>query len=47
MSKYTILKNYEQILMMEKDVLGDGETDNIQLNYLDKCLFGDDFLGVS
>ena len=45
-SKYTILKNYEQILMMIEDILGDGETDNVQLYNLGKCLFGNNFLNV-
>ena len=43
-SKYNILKSYEKILMMVEDILGDKETDNIQLYNLGKHLFGDIFL---
>ena len=47
--KYKILKEYEITLMHIIDLLGDGETNNLQLNKLGKLgkhLFGDRFIGV-
>ena len=46
MNKYNILKEYETNLMYIMDYLGNGETDNIQLNKLGVYLFGDKFIGV-
>ena len=40
MSKYQILKSYEKILMSIEDIIGSGETTNIQLDTLGKHLFG-------
>ena len=34
MTKYQILKNYEHVLMITEDILGDGITDNVQLSKL-------------
>ena len=45
-NKYKIVKEYEINLMHIIDLLGDGETNNLQLNKLDKHLFGDRFIGV-
>ena len=46
MSKYQILKTYEQSLMKIEDLLGSGITDNLQLTNLGMMLFGDDYLGT-
>ena len=46
MSKYSILKNYEQILMMIEDILGSGVTTNVQLTKLGRMITGMDFLGA-
>ena len=46
MSKYTILKTYEQTLMMVEDILGDGITKNTQLDKLGFIIFGPDYLGT-
>ena len=40
MSKYTILTFYENVLMYIEDLLGSGQTDNIQLDKLGFYLFG-------
>ena len=46
-NKYTILKKYETNLMHIVDLLGNGETDNLQLNKLGIYLFRDKkFIGV-
>ena len=39
MSQYNILKEYEINLMNIMNILGSGETDNIQLTKLGKSLF--------
>ena len=39
MSKYQILKEYETNLMNIIDILGDGSTDNIELNKFGEYLF--------
>ena len=44
--KFKILKEYETNLMHVIDLLGDGETNNLQLNKLGKHLFGNRFIGV-
>ena len=46
MSKYQILKDYEQILMHVEDILGSGITDNIQLTNLGRQMFSNDYLGT-
>ena len=46
MSKYTILKTYENDLMMIEDILGSGATNNIQLDKLCKYIFQNRFKGV-
>ena len=46
MSKYKILKDYEQILMIIEDVLGAGVTNNIQLTTLAIQILGNDYLGT-
>ena len=47
MSKYKILKEYEQSLIKVSDILKTvGTTNNFQLEKLGKMLFGDLFLGV-
>ena len=46
MSKYQILKDYEQILMIIEDVLGAGVTNNIQLTTLAIQILGNDYLGT-
>ena len=46
MSKYQILKEYEQNLMKIEDILGDGITNNIQLDSLGHYLFGKKYLGT-
>ena len=46
MSKYKILKQYEQTLMYFQDMLGSQTTNNIQLEKLGKYIFGDKFIGV-
>ena len=43
MSKYKILKEYEVNLMNIIDILGDGSTDNIQLNKLGFFYFAKGF----
>ena len=45
-TKYDILKEYEDNLMLLEDLLGCGSTNNIQLNTLCTSLFGKHFLGV-
>ena len=44
MSKYKILKEYEQTLMMIEDILGSGVTNNLQLTKLGHELFGNDYI---
>ena len=46
MSKYQILKYYEQSLVMIEDILGSGVTNNLQLNKLGYELFGDNYIGT-
>ena len=46
MTKYEILKEYEDNLMNLEDFLGSKSTDNIQLNSIGKFLFSDRFKGV-
>ena len=46
MSKYKILKDYEQTLMIVEDMLGPGVTTNIQLDMLGHLIFGSDYLGT-
>jgi len=46
MSKYQILKYYEQTLMRIEDILGSGVTNNIQLTKLGRQLFGNDYIGT-
>ena len=46
MSKYTILKTYEKVLMYIEDIIRSGETNNIQLYKLCKQMFGNLFLNV-
>ncbi len=46
MSKYHILKEYEQVLMIIEDILGSGVTNNKQLDKLGNYLFGNDYLGT-
>ena len=47
MSKYKILKEYEQSLIKVSDILKTvGTTNNFQLEKLGKILFGNLFLGV-
>ena len=46
MNKYKILKEYELNLTNLMDLLGNGSTDNIELNKIGKYLFGDLFIGV-
>ena len=46
MSKYKILKEYEQVLMMIEDIIGSGTTDNEQLTKLGIYLFGSDYIGT-
>ena len=46
MSKYQILKYYEQSLVMIEDILGSGVTNNLQLNKLGHELFGNDYIGT-
>ena len=46
MDKYKILKEYEQNLIRIENIIGDGSTNNIQLNTLGKYLFGNKFKGV-
>ena len=47
MSKYKILKQYEQQLMQIEDLLSNSTTNNIQLNKLGLLVLGNDkFLGV-
>ena len=45
-TKYSILKQYEQILMTVENILGSGVTTNIQLTKLGKLIIGDDFMGT-
>ena len=40
MTKYQILKSFEKVLMSIEDIIGSGETTNIQLDTLGKHLFG-------
>ena len=47
MSKYTIVKEYEQNLTMLMDVLGSGSTNNDDLEKIGTYLFGGVFKGVS
>ena len=46
MSKYQILKDYEQTLMRIEDILGSGVTNNLQLTKLGHELFGKDYIGT-
>ena len=46
MSKYQILKDYEQVLMDLEDVLGSGVTTNDQLDKLGYSIFKNDYLGT-
>ena len=46
MTKYQIIKDYEQILMHVEDILGSGITDNIQLTNLGRQMFSNDYLGT-
>ncbi len=46
MSRYSILKTYEQTLMKVQDVLGSGITNNLQLDKLGFSVFGNDYLGT-
>ena len=46
MSKYKILKDYEQVLMDVEDVLGSGVTTNDQLDKLGYSIFKNDYLGT-
>jgi hypothetical protein len=46
MSKFQILKEYDYNLLLLKNILSDGSTTNIQLNYIGNFLFGKLFLGV-
>ena len=46
MSKYKILREYENSLMHIEDIIGPNETTNIQLDILGKRIFGERFLGV-
>ena len=46
MSKYIILKTYEQVLTQIEDLIGDKETNNNQLFKLGKYLLGNKFLNV-
>ena len=46
MSDYKILKEYNENLMMLIDILGNGSTNNIELEKIGKYLFGDLFKGV-
>ncbi len=46
MSKYQILKDYEQILMLIEDILGPGVTNIEQLTLLGVQIFGLDYLGT-
>ena len=46
MSKYEILKEYEQVLMKIEDILGSGITSNLQVDRLGFQLFDTDYLGT-
>ena len=46
MTDYNILKEYEQNLMYLHDVLGNGTTNNMELNKICLYLFGNVFKGV-
>ena len=46
MSKYEILKSYEQFLVYVQDIFGDRVTNNVQLDNLCYKLFGSDYLGT-
>ncbi len=46
MSKYKILKSYEQDLMYVQDLISDRVTNNLQLNKIGNLLFGSDYLGT-
>ena len=46
MSKYKILKEYEQVLMTLENIIGSGSTDNEQLDKLGSYIFGKDYLGT-
>ena len=46
MSKYIILKEYEQTLMYLQDIIGSKTTNNVQLERIGKYIFGDKFIGV-
>ena len=46
MSKYQILKQYEQVLMDIEDILGSGVTTNDQLDKLGYSIFKNDYLGT-
>ena len=46
MSKYELLKYYEQALVYVQDIIGDRVTNNLQLNKIGNKLFGSDYLGT-
>ena len=46
MSKFKILREYENTLMHIEDIIGSNETTNIQLDILGKRIFGERFIGV-
>ena len=46
MSKYQIIKKYEQTLVIVQDILGDGVTSNLQLDRLGFTTFEGDYLGT-
>ena len=46
MSKYKILKEYDQTLMRIEDILGSGVTNNLQLTNLGYQLFGNNYIGT-
>ena len=46
MSKFEILKEYEDNLMLIEDILGAGVTNNIQLDKVGTYLFDGDYLGT-
>ena len=46
MSRYYILKYYEQALVKIEDILGSGVTNNLQLTKLGHELFGNDYIGT-
>ena len=46
MSKYQILKQYEQVLRDIEDILGSGVTTNDQLDKIGYSVFKNDYLGT-